>query len=414
LIVASIVIVAIALSAIFYGKYRAKMEAAGKNAVAPAVEVTVTAVSKGDVPIIKEWVGTTQGDVNADIRAKVSGYLLKMNYKEGTVVKEGDLMFEIDPRSYQAAYDQSSGDLEKAKTSQKKSEDDVRRYGSLVREGAVSKKEYNDALRNNDMSKSAVASAQAALNQAQLNLGWTKVYSPITGLAGEASAQVGDLIDPSVKLTMISVTDPIKISFPISENEYLWHQKQHADDPVDAGPTEQPDITVILNDGSTYPEKGVFTFADRQVNPNTGTITVQVKVPNSKGFLRPGQYAKVRVQVGILKDSLVIPRRAIIETQGKPQVAVVGSDNKVEIRDIEPGYISDNKRVIKSGLKEGETIIVEGFLKVRQGTLVNPKKDPSVTQVDTATKDGATAEEEANADADTEDGVVSTTKYIEG
>jgi membrane fusion protein (multidrug efflux system) len=381
IIIAAIVI---AGAVYLYMKHRADIEAALKNKSMPVPEVSVAAVEKKDVPLVKEWVGTTQGDVNAEIHAKISGYLLKRNYEEGSVVKAGDLLFEIDPRPYQAALDQAKGDLEQAQSAQKKSQADVRRYSALVKEGAVSQKEYTDAIHSNGMTKAAIASAKAALDQAQLNLNWTKVNAPISGLAGASIAQVGDLIDPSMKLTTISVTDPIRIIFPISENEYIWHQRMNiaAADGSNANTTggvqqtpetADPDVTIILNDGSTYPEKGAFTFTDRQVDPNTGTINVRVTVPNSKGFLRPGQYAKVRAQVGVFKDALVIPRRAIIETQGTKQVAVVSADNKVEIRDIKVGYIFDNNRIVTDGLKEGERIIVEGFLKVKNGMTVNPK-----------------------------------------
>ncbi len=398
------VVVAVSdVALISYNKYRAKQAAALLASQVRPVEVLVTTVAKQDVPLIKEWIGTTQGDVNADIYAKVSGYLLKKDYQEGSSVKQGDVMFEIDPRQYQASIDSAQGDLVKAQANQKKSQADVRRYSSLVGEGAVSQKEYTDAIRTNDMNKAAISSAQAALEQAKLNLAWTKVTAPISGVAGLAIAQVGDLIDPTKKLTTVSVTDPMKITFVISENEYIWHQKLDmerqaaaataaaankdgnstgstttADDDnndLENKPNAQPDITIILNDGSVYPEKGEFAFMDRQIDQNTGTMTVQVKVANHNGFLRPGQYAKVRAKVGMFKDALVIPRKAVIETQGTAQVAVVSKDNKVEMRDIGLGYIFDNNRIVNEGLKEGDVIVVEGFLKIKEGTIVNPKKE---------------------------------------
>ena len=373
-----------------YDKYKAKIEAEKAKANVQLFEVLVTNVVKQDVPLTKEWVGTTQGDVNADIFAKISGYLLKMNYEEGSTVQAGQVMFEIDPRSYQAAVDSAKGDLEKAYANQKKSQADVHRYSSLVKEGAVSRKEYTDAVRNNEMNKASISSAKAALEQAQLNLNWTKVTAPITGLAGSAIAQVGDLIDPSKKLTTVSVTDPIKVIFPISENEYIWYQKMHLTNADGAPQSTKPNIDIILSDGSTYPEKGEFIFADRQIDVNTGTITVQVKAPNPNGFLRPGQYAKIRAQVGEFKDSLVIPRKAIIETQGTTQVAVIGADNKVEMRDVKVGYIFGNKRIVNEGLKEGEIIVVEGFLKIREGMIVKTKQD--VIQQEVPQQDATTQE----------------------
>ncbi len=366
-------IIAVGLSVHYYKNHQAKQaeELAAKQ-VKP-MEVLVTPVVKQDVPMTKEWIGTTQGDVNADIFPKVSGYLLKMNYDEGSTVQVGQLLFEIDPRPYQAALDAAQGDLEKAYANQRKSESDVKRYGSLVREGAVSKKEYTDAVRTNEMNKAAVSTVKAALEQAKLNLDWTKVTSPITGLAGSAIAQVGDLVDPSKKLTTISVIDPIKVIFPLSENEYIWYQKMHLTNKDGAPVSTGPEIDIILSDGSVYPQKGAFSFADRQIDPGTGTISVQIKAPNPDGFLRPGQYAKVRAQVGTFNDALVIPRRAIIETQGTTQIAVVTQDNKVEMRDIKVGYIFGNNRIVTDGLKEGESIIVEGFLKIKEGMIVSPK-----------------------------------------
>jgi membrane fusion protein, multidrug efflux system len=368
-----LMVIVVGLSLHYYKQHQAKQAAELAAKQIKPMEVLVTQIIKQDVPMTKEWVGTTQGDVNADIFPKVSGYLLKMNYDEGSTVQVGQLLFEIDSRPYQAAVDAAQGDLEKAYANQKKSESDVKRYGSLVKEGAVSRKEYTDAVRTNEMNKAAISSAKAALEQAKLNLDWTKVASPITGLAGSAIAQVGDLVDPSKKLTTVSVIDPIKVIFPLSENEYIWYQKMHLTNKDGAPVSTGPEIDIILSDGSVYPQKGAFSFADRQIDPGTGTISVQIKAPNPDGFLRPGQYAKVRAQVGTFNDALVIPRRAIIETQGTTQVAVVTQDNKVEMRDIKVGYIFGNNRIVTDGLKEGESIIVEGFLKIKEGMTVSPK-----------------------------------------
>jgi membrane fusion protein (multidrug efflux system) len=382
-----VILVVIAWS--YYSKHKAE-ELAKLNAAVSPVEVLVVNVSKQDVPLIKEWTGTTQGDVNADIFAKVSGYLLKKNYTEGSFVESGDVLFELDPRPYQAALDQAQGVLEQAISNQKKSEADVRRYKSLVKEGAVSQKEYVDAVRTNDMNKAAIASAQASLDNAKLNVGWTKVTAPISGISGLAIAQVGDLIDPSKKLTTISITDPMKVTFAISENEYIWHQKMQMGEHEDALDDDEAknlgadvesfqvtdtDIRMVLNDGSIYPEKGEIAFTDRQIDSGTGTMTVQAKFPNPNGFLRPGQYAKILVKIGVFKDALVVPRKAVIETQGVPQVAVVNKDNKIEMKNIKLGYISDNNRIVESGLEDGDVIVVEGFLKIREGSVVNPKKE---------------------------------------
>jgi len=403
-----IVVVAVVAAAFYFMKGEGK-KASHKDATIPAVEVLVTEVVKKDVPLIKEWIGTTDGNVNAHIHAKISGYLLNRNYDEGTSVKEGQLMFEIDPRQYQAALDQAQGDLVKSVAAQRKSRDDVRRYKQLVGSGAVSRKELDDASRTNDMNEAAVTSAKAALEQARLNLNWTKIYSPISGLAGVSVAQVGDLRDPSKELTTVSVIDPIKVVFPISENEYIWHQKmrenQSKTGPQDSMEGDSPNVTIILNDGSTYPEKGKFTYADRQIDPKTGTITVYVTAPNPRGFLRPGQYAKVRSQVGVFNDALVIPRRAVIETQGTTQVAVVDKDDKVEIRNVSLGYTAGDIRIVNDGLKEGEIIVVEGFLKIHDGTMVSVKKYTPETSAPDAgasqTSTSATSTPEINTNGDT-------------
>jgi membrane fusion protein, multidrug efflux system len=372
-----------------YNKYKEK-ELTKLNPGQVPVEVSVISVVRQDVPLIKEWIGTTQGDINAEIFAKVSGYLLKKNYTEGSFVQEGDVLFEIDARPYQAALDQAQGVLEQAISNQKKSQEDVKRYASLVKEGAVSRKEYGDAVRTNDMNKAAVNSAGASLEQARLNLDWTKVTAPISGVSGLAIAQVGDLIDSGKKLTTISATDPIKVSFPISENEYIWYQKMHiekdefspdADISKDMGADSNKfqvtdaEISLKLNDGSIYPEKGEIAFTDRQIDSTTGTMTVQAKFPNAKGFLRPGQYAKILAKIGIFKDVLVVPRKAVIETQGVPQLAVVNKDNKVEIKNVKLGYISGNNRVVESGIENGDLVVVEGFLKIKEGSIVDPKKE---------------------------------------
>jgi membrane fusion protein, multidrug efflux system len=372
-----------------YNKYKEK-ELTKLNPGQVPIEVSVISVVRQDVPLIKEWIGTTQGDINAEIFAKVSGYLLKKNYTEGSFVQEGDVLFEIDARPYQAALDQAQGVLEQAISNQKKSQEDVKRYASLVKEGAVSRKEYGDAVRTNDMNKAAVNSAGASLEQARLNLDWTKVTAPISGVSGLAIAQVGDLIDSGKRLTTISATDPIKVSFPISENEYIWYQKMHiekdefspdADISKDMGADSNKfqvtdaEISLKLNDGSIYPEKGEIAFTDRQIDSTTGTMTVQAKFPNAKGFLRPGQYAKILAKIGVFKDVLVVPRKAVIETQGMPQLAVVNKDNKVEIKNVKLGYISGNNRVVESGIENGDLVVVEGFLKIKEGSVVDPKKE---------------------------------------
>lgn len=333
-------------------------------------------VAQQDVPIYFEWLGTTDGYVNAQIRPRVQGYLQSQHYREGSFVQAGDPMFTIDPREYQAALEQAQGALGQAEANLGKTQLDVARFTPLAKEGAISQQELDNAVQANQANKASVEAARAAVDNAKLNLGWTQVTAPISGIAGISVAQIGDLVTPSTVLTTISQVDPIKVYYPISEQEYLHFARRIHE--IDAGRGgERPPLELILADGSTYPERGKFTFADRQVNLQTGTITMQALFPNPGNILRPGQYAKVRVAPDLQKGALLVPQRAVQELQGMYQVAVVGPDNVVQIRTVKPGERVGSLWIINEGLKLGELVVVEGLQKMRNGLTVNPKPVPA-------------------------------------
>ena len=344
-------------------------------AAAPPPDVVVADVVQKDVPIYLEWVGTTDGNINAQIRARVTGYLKSRRYTEGKVVKEGEVLFEIDARPYQAALDQARGELGRTNAALTKTRQDVERYKPLAEQGAVSQQELDNAVQANRAAKAASDSALAAVKQAQLDLDWTRVTSPIDGIAGIAVAQVGDLINASSILTTVSQVDPIKVSIPISEQEYL---RFAARVPLNADRPSNASVELILADGSVYPERGTVSVANREVDGQTGTMMIVNLFPNPRGLLRPGQYAKVRAATETKLGAVVVPQRSVQELQGTYQVAVVDGENKVAMRGVKAGARAENLWVIDEGLKPGERVVVEGVQKVRDGLVVNPVVEADV------------------------------------
>ena len=338
-------------------------------------EVVVAGVIQKDVPIYGEWVGTTVGYVDAQIRARIQGYLMSRNYTEGSVVKANDLLFKIDPRPYQAALDQTKAELARAGAAYKKSLLDVKRNTPLAAEGAISQKELDDAIQSSAANQASVASARAKLANAQLDLDWTSVTSPINGIAGISTAQIGDLIGENTVMTTVSQVDPIKVNFPISEREYFKFADriEKASNQKKQDPSQQPGLELVLADGSVYPHKGRAVLADRQVDIKTGTITIVSYFPNPAHLLRPGLFAKVRAPIETRPGGLLVQQRAVKELQGTYQVAVIGDENKVVFRNVSPGPRIGSLWLIDEGLKPGEMVIVEGLLKVREGMVVTPK-----------------------------------------
>lgn len=345
----------------------------------PPPEVTLTQVVQQDVPLYVEWIGTIDGDVNAEIRARVKGYLQSRDYSEGSRVKAGDLLFRIDPRPYVAALDQAKGDLGRAQAQLTKSEQDVRRYTPLAAEGAISQQELDNAVQANRAAKAAVESAKANVEKAQLDLDWTEIRSPIDGVAGIATTNIGDLISESTVLTTVSQLDPVRVSFNISEQEYLRFAAAGRVSQPGERPGDAP-LELILADGSIHPERGRAIAANRQVDIKTGTMTILGIFPNPTQLLRPGQFAKVRATIETRRGALLVPQRSVQEVQGTHLVAVVGADNKVAMRSVAVGPRVGNLWVIDKGVQLGERVIVDGAQKVRDGVTVNPKPAAAVAQ----------------------------------
>ena len=374
----------------------------------PAVELVT--VEQKDIPISREWIGTLDGYVNAPIKAQVSGFLLRQNYVEGSFVQKGQLLFEIDPRPFQAAVDQalgqlaqSNGQLAQAKAgliqaranltgseaSQHRAQLDVDKYTPLVKERAVTQQDLDNATQNNlsaiaqvksseaavetakaqiEAAQAGVQAAQANVDTAKYNLGFTRLTSPIDGIAGMAASQVGTLVGPaSAAVTTVSTLDPIRANFTVSEQEYLSFSHSSGIE------VSKLPLDLILSDASTYGKKGRFFFADREVNQATGSLQLTALFPNPGNILRPGQYAKVRAVIGTKLGALLVPQRAVTELQGNYQVAVVDAQNKVTIATVKPGDRVGSLWVIDEGLKPGDRVVAEGVQKVGPGSTVVPQ-----------------------------------------
>ena len=354
---------------------------------APA-EVEVVQVEQRDVPIYGEWIGTLDGLTNADVRAQVTGYIMKQGYQEGAFVRKGQLLFEIDPRPFQAALDQAEGQLAQArallanaKAVQGRTQLDVERYAPLAKEQAASQQDLDNAVQNNLAAKATVQTAEAqirsseaAVETARINLDFTRLIAPIDGIAGQAQLQVGALVNlSSGPVTSVSTVDPIKVYFTVSEPQYLGWRKRFPTESSRLEADKNLRLELILADGSVYPHTGTFYFADRQVDVGTGAIRIAGLFPNPGNILRPGGYGKVRAVIRLQQNAVVVPQRAVSELQGGYQVAVVGPDNKVSIKTVTVGDRVGNDWVIPDGLKPGEKVIAEGIQKVRPGAQVNPK-----------------------------------------
>ena len=351
-------------------------------------EVQVVQVQQQDVPIIHEWIGTLDGLVNADVRAQVTGYLLTQGYQEGSFVKKGQLLFQIDTRPFKAALDQAKGQLAQAKAQlsnaeavQGRTELDVKRYTPLAKEQAATQQDLDNAVQNNlaaiasvETAKAQIKTAQAAVETAKINLAFTRLVAPIDGIAGQAQLQVGALASPaSGAVTAVSTVNPIKVYFTVGEPQYLAFRKRFPTEASTRADQKTLRIELVLADGSTYPHLGSFDFADRQVNESTGTIRIAALFPNPNNILRPGGYAKVRVFVDVQHNALLVPERAVSELQGGYQVAVVDHDDKVAIRPVTVGAQVDSRWVISDGLNPGDRVVAEGTQKVRPGMHVNAK-----------------------------------------
>jgi membrane fusion protein, multidrug efflux system len=368
------------------GAIRPKHVSGAQPGASPDVEVVQ--VEQKDVPIYGEWIGTLDGFTNADVRAQVTGYLIRQGYQEGAFVKKGQLLFEIDPRPFQAALDQAQGQLAQAtamlanaQAVQRRTELDVNRYTPLAKEQAVSQQDLDNAIQNNLAAKATVATAEAqiktaeaAVETAKINLDFTRLVAPIEGIAGQAQLQVGALVNPSSgPVTSVSTVDPIKVYFTVSEPQYLAWRKRYPTETSREAADKNLRLELILADGSIYPQYGTFYFADRQVNERTGAIRIAGLFPNPGNILRPGGYGKVRAVIRVQRDALLVPQRAVSELQGGYQVAMVDGENKVSIRTVNVGDRVGTQWIIADGLKQNERVVAEGVQKVRPGMQVKPK-----------------------------------------
>jgi membrane fusion protein (multidrug efflux system) len=334
----------------------------------PPPSVVVAAAVQHDEPIVREWIGTTAGDVDAEIRPKVDGYLLRRVYKEGGYVRQGDLLFEIDARQTQAQLRQAEANLAQAEAAASKANRDVARYAPLAAEKAISQQELDNARSAQEAANAAVGALRASVAQARLNASWARVTSPIGGIAGIALAQVGNLVSPQSVLTTVSKVDPIRVTFPMSEQEYLRYETDPA--------MRAAELELVLSDGRTHPHKGRITVSGRDVNVKTGTMTVIGLFPNPGNVLRPGQFAKIRAITEVRRDAVLVPQRAVNELQGIYQVAVIGTGNVAEVRPVKMGTRIGTMWIVDEGLAAGERVVIEGFSRVKNGAPVTPKDAP--------------------------------------
>jgi len=337
--------------------------------------VEVATVMQQDTPIYSEWVATLDGYVNAQIQPHVSGYVVRQNYEEGSLVEKGQILFQIDPRPFQAALDHAKAQLLQAQAQLGKARLDVERDTPLAEARAIARSQLDTEIQARLGAEATVQAAKADVYQAELNLGWTKVTSLVSGIAGSAQVQIGNLVGPSSVLTSVSQVDPIKAYFTVSEQEYLSYRRRFPTQRELEEQRKKMPLQLLLSDGNPYEHPGMILFSDREVNASTGAIRVAAEFPNPNAFLRPGGYGRVRLSARTQPDALLVPQRAVIELQGSYQVAVVDGDDKVSIRPVSVGDRVGNLWIVREGLKPGERVVVEGLLKVREGspvTLVAP------------------------------------------
>jgi membrane fusion protein (multidrug efflux system) len=347
----------------------------GVPQVAAPMPVTVATVEQRDVSLYGDWVATLDGFVNAQIQPQVSGYVIKQDYREGSVVQSGQVLFEIDPRPFQATLDQAEGQLAQARAQLDLAEINVNRDTPLAQAHAIAQSQLDNEVQQQAAQGAGVRTAEANVEQAQLNLGFTKARSLVTGIAGRAMTQVGNLVSQSTALTTVSQVNPIKVYFSISEQEYLGlsgRAKAGRKADLLSGGNAIP-LQLTLGNGNIYPYKGQIVFVDRQVNPQTGTIQIAGSFPNPQNLLRPGQFGRIKAETEVRHDALLIPQRAVNELQGSYQVAVVGSGNIVQIRSVALGLQLGSDLIITSGINPHERVVTEGVSKLKNGMRVSPQ-----------------------------------------
>lgn len=338
----------------------------------PARVVGVVEVVQKSVPVFGQWVGTLEGYVNAQIQPQVSGYLIRQDYREGSFVRKNQVLFEIDPRPFQAVLDQARAQLAGDRAQLGKVQLDVNRDIPEAKAQAIPQSQLQNDQQGLLAARAAVEAGEAAVETAKLNLGYTKVRSLISGIAGIARVQVGNLVSPSAVLTSVSQVNPIKVYFPVSEQEYLELAGSRASSGGIAAGFRRP-IEMILSNGSTYPYRGRILFADRAVNPQTGTIRLVAAFPNPRSLLRPGQYARIRAVTKVLKNALLVPQSAVTQLQGSYEVAIIEPNNRIHVQAVEVGPTEGTLWVVTKGLQAGERVVPEGAQTVRDGELVRPE-----------------------------------------
>jgi RND family efflux transporter MFP subunit len=349
----------------------------GKQTAAPAIpspEVEVASVVQKDVPIFSEWVATLDGYINAQIQPQVAGYVIRQTYKEGSFVRTGQSLFQIDPRPLQALLEQANAQLAQAQAQLGKTEMDVNRDTPLAKERAIAQSQLDNDVQAEQAAKAAVKAAEALVQQARLNLEFTDVKSLVDGVAGIAQVQIGNLVSPTTVLTTVSQVNPIKAYFSISEQEYIHYADQINAQTQKEIPSGAPPFDLILADGSIYPHKGAVLITNRQVDATTGSIQIVCSFPNPKNTLRPGQFGRLRAAPEVRNGALLVPQKAVTELQGTYQLAVVGADNKVSIRAVRVGDRVGPLWIVENGVKPGELVIVEGLQKVQNGSTVKIKQ----------------------------------------
>ena len=347
---------------------------AASTGTPPAMKVTVVKAQQTDVPVTGEWVGTLDGYVNAQIQPQASGYLIRQDYREGSEVRQGQVLFEIDPRPFQAALDQAQGQLGQAQAQLALAQINVKRDTPLAEARAIARSQLDNEIQQQAQAQAAVKTAEAAVATANLNLGFTKVRSLITGVAGQATTQVGNLVSGQSILTSVSQLDPIKVYFSISDSEYLALTKRAGIDGSDLlhGASKLP-LTLTLSNGEVYPHKGHVVFVDRQLNSQTGAIRIAASFPNPGNILRPGQFGRVRAETETLHDAILVPQIAITEFQGQQQVYTVAANNTVHVNSVKLGPQYGDNWVIEGGLPAGSLVVVDNLQKLREGAPVSPQ-----------------------------------------
>jgi len=348
---------------------------------APSPEITVVKVIQKDVPVYNEFIGEIYGEKDIPIRARVEGFLEGIFFEEGAEVEKGQLLYTIDPRPFEADVNAQQSEVAEARTMLAKAESDLNRYKPLAELNAVSKSDLDAAQAQYDASVASVDAAKANLRSAEIRLGYTKIYSPLSGLIGITEARVGDFVgrDPNpVILNTVSATNSVKVRFYITESEYLKLARKFANESngkVDGQATKkrEPNMELILSDRSVYDYKGLADFVDRNIDPTTGSILIQAGFPNPKLILRPGMYAKVKIAIERRKDALIVPLRCIMELQGQKSVFVVNDSNRVEIQKVTTGPVKGDYIIIDDGLEADDKVVIDALQKVREGMVVVPK-----------------------------------------